>query len=79
VLIGDAAMGKPFYLGTTLNVHLAEVKALSRLPVIRWGNPLDVGMDENGAKALAPLLAYEQRYRELVKRIPGFCRRPVVQ
>jgi len=79
VLIGDVAMGKPFYLGTTLNVHLAEVKALSRLPVMRWGTPLDAGMDEPGATAVAPWLAYEQRYRELVKRIPGFCRRPVLQ
>jgi len=78
VLIGDVAMGKPFYLGTTLNVHLAEVKALSRLPVIRWGNALDVGMDESGAKAVAPFWAYEQRYRELVKRVPGFNRRAVV-
>merc|ERR1711972_396507 len=37
VLVGDVAMGKPFFLGTTLNIHLAEVKALSRIPAVRWG------------------------------------------
>ena len=40
LLLGDAAMGKPFYTGTNLNVHFTEVKALSRLPVIRWGSLL---------------------------------------
>ena len=38
LLVGDAAMGKPFYTGTNLNVHFSELKALSRLPVIRWGS-----------------------------------------
>uniref|UniRef100_A0A7S4UCF7 Uncharacterized protein n=2 Tax=Alexandrium monilatum TaxID=311494 RepID=A0A7S4UCF7_9DINO len=87
VLIGDAAMGKPFYTGTTLNVHLAEVKALSRLPVIRWGTAQDAGpgdddrrrarrylVDESLA-AITPLLPYEQRYRELLLRTPAFHRR----
>merc|ERR1711920_23263 len=36
-LVGDVAMGKPFFLGTTLNIHLAEVKAFSRIPAVRWG------------------------------------------
>lgn len=38
VLVGDSAMGKPFFLGTTLNIHLAEVKAMTRLPAVKWGN-----------------------------------------
>lgn len=86
VLIGDAAMGKPFYTGTTLNVHLAEVKAFSRLPVIRWGSSQDASpaderrrstryaVDESLA-AKMPLLPYEQRYKELLLRTPAFHRR----
>lgn len=86
VLIGDAAMGKPFYTGTTLNIHLAEVKALSKLPFIRWGSGQDASppddrrrasryaVDESLA-AIMPLLPYEQRYKELLLRTPAFHRR----
>ncbi|CAE8618269.1 unnamed protein product [Polarella glacialis] len=91
LLVGDVAMGKPFYTGTTLNVHLAEVKALSTLPVIRWGQGSLAELpgsrpggersrcnryllDEDKA-ALAPFLAYEERYKTVLARTPGFLRR----
>eukprot|EP00930_Biecheleria_cincta_P076665 TRINITY_DN63874_c0_g1_i1.p1 TRINITY_DN63874_c0_g1~~TRINITY_DN63874_c0_g1_i1.p1 ORF type:complete len:204 (+),score=21.39 TRINITY_DN63874_c0_g1_i1:106-717(+) len=87
VVLGDAAMGKPFYMGTTLNVHLAEVKAFSRLPVIRWGQVDRNSSSEVGGGrpsrfvlpaeqlSVAPYQAYEDRYRQLLSRTPGFQRR----
>lgn len=87
VVLGDAAMGKPFYMGTTLNVHLAEVKAFSQLPVIRWGQVDRSSPSEfDGARpsrfvldaeqlSVAPYQAYEDRYRQLLTRTPGFQRR----
>jgi len=75
VLIGDAAMGKPFYTGTTLNVHLAEVKALSKLPVIKWpADCLELGGEKAVFNALRP---YEMRYQEVLRRMPGFQRHHV--
>lgn len=89
ILIGDAAMGKPFYTGTTLNVHLAEVKALSKLPMVRWGQNCDANSNaaatgdgerrapyrKAGANAaLAPYLVYEQRYKQLLSRTHAFNR-----
>lgn len=87
LLIGDAAMGKPFYTGTTLNVHLSEVKALTQLPVFRWGDTSVQAQGDgsperalrfqiaNHRAALAPYFAYEEHYRELLKRTTGFRRR----
>mmetsp|Transcript_24402 Transcript_24402/g.44207 ORF Transcript_24402/g.44207 Transcript_24402/m.44207 type:complete len:652 (+) Transcript_24402:17-1972(+) len=84
VLVGDAAMGKPFYTGTTLNVHLAEVKSFSRLPVIRWGQPSGESSSQRRAsrftlsadKAVtAPFQSYEDRYQQLLLRTPGLQRR----
>eukprot|EP00933_Yihiella_yeosuensis_P040547 TRINITY_DN3487_c1_g5_i1.p1 TRINITY_DN3487_c1_g5~~TRINITY_DN3487_c1_g5_i1.p1 ORF type:complete len:671 (-),score=127.47 TRINITY_DN3487_c1_g5_i1:456-2468(-) len=94
VVVGDAAMGKPFYSGTTLNVHLAEVKALSKLPVVRWGqnNSANPSKDPASSTApaerrssnrylmstdrasVAPFLSYEERYKHLLARTPGFRR-----
>ena len=81
LLLGDAAMGKPFYTGTNLNVHFGEVKALSRLPVIRWGvgtqmparctSPFLLSSDEAAMAAYQP---YEDRFQEVLTRTPGFKR-----
>lgn len=83
LLVGDAAAGKPFFTGTTLNMHMSEVKSLSRLPVMRWGTgEASIGsgaapryrMADQRA-VLGPFLAHEERYRQLLTRTPGFCRR----
>lgn len=70
-LIGDAALGKPFFTGTTLNVHMAEVKALSQLPIMKWGITSPADVDIGG------LLPYEQNYQELIQRCPGFRRKNI--
>jgi len=83
LLLGDAALGKPFYTGTTLNMHISEVKALSKLPVIAWGNTAEAAKKDvqvrpqvsTEAAALRPYLEYERRYRDLVSRTPAFRRR----
>lgn len=69
VVIGDAAVGKPFFTGTTLNIHMAEVKALSQLPIMKWGITSGADVDIGG------LIPYEQRYQELIQRCPGFRRK----
>ncbi|CAE7779935.1 unnamed protein product [Symbiodinium microadriaticum] len=81
LILGDAAMGKPFYTGTNLNVHFTEVKALSRLPVIRWGSGTQMPSrcssqflltsDEAAVAAYQP---YEDRFQEVLTRTPGFRR-----
>jgi len=63
VLLGDAASGKPFYTGTTLNKHLWDVDEL--IGEVRWcrGSLLD-GLE-----------AHERRYQTEIRRLPAF-RRP---
>eukprot|EP00439_Symbiodinium_sp_Y106_P074754 s853_g14.t1 len=71
LILGDAAMGKPFYTGTNLNVHFTEVKALSRLPVIRWGSGTQMPsrcssqfLLTSDEAALAAYQPYEDRFQE---------------
>ncbi|CAE7796781.1 PBL2 [Symbiodinium sp. CCMP2592] len=81
LILGDAAMGKPFYTGTNLNVHFTEVKALSRLPVIRWGSGTQMPsrcssqfLLTSDEAALAAYQPYEDRFQEVLTRTPGFRR-----
>lgn len=66
VLLGDAACGKPFYTGTTLNKHFWEVAAL--IDEVEWpydGTPLVPGTFES----------HERRYQTEIRRIADFQRR----
>jgi hypothetical protein len=90
ILIGDAAMGKPFHLGTTLDIHLNEVKTLSKYPAMVWGignqepssaqkiaaTALGKSLDplENESSLLAIFRPVEDQYQDVLKRSPGFCR-----
>lgn len=71
VLVGDAAMGKPFHLGTTLDIHLAEVKALSKHPLLAWGSG-DLELTSEGI--ISVFRSVEDRYRDLITRTPAFHR-----
>jgi len=62
VLVGDAASGKPFYTGTTLNKHLWDVDELVSEPP--W----------NHGPLMGSLAAYERRYQADIKRLPAFRR-----
>merc|ERR1712039_356605 len=60
ILLGDAACGKPFYTGTTLNRHFADVAAL--VDEVDWkhdGNPL----------TCARFAHHEHRYQTELRRI----------
>merc|ERR1719161_1307611 len=65
VLLGDAACGKPFYTGTTLNQHIWDVLGL--VDSIEWtdnGKPLTT----------EDFQAYEKRYQAKVRKNRAFQR-----
>mmetsp|Transcript_120519 Transcript_120519/g.191040 ORF Transcript_120519/g.191040 Transcript_120519/m.191040 type:complete len:659 (-) Transcript_120519:93-2069(-) len=66
VLLGDAACGKPFYNGTTLNRHLWDAAAL--VDHVDWAH-------DGGALARTCFDAYERRYQDELFRIEEFGRR----
>lgn len=66
ILLGDAALGKPFYTGTTLNRHLWEVAAM--VDEVDW--------TADGAElGFARFLPHEKRYQAELRRIAEFHRR----
>eukprot|EP00747_Dinoflagellata_sp_TGD_P032198 gnl/TRDRNA2_/TRDRNA2_135814_c0_seq1.p1 gnl/TRDRNA2_/TRDRNA2_135814_c0~~gnl/TRDRNA2_/TRDRNA2_135814_c0_seq1.p1 ORF type:complete len:617 (-),score=96.50 gnl/TRDRNA2_/TRDRNA2_135814_c0_seq1:134-1984(-) len=66
VLLGDAACGKPFYTGTTLNRHFWDVAALvDKVDWVHDGLPLGCGRFEG----------YEAHYQHELQRVHEFQRR----
>merc|ERR1712232_839315 len=55
VLVGDAASGKPFYLGSTLNGHFHDTTALRAAPWTCWSHA-----SREGA---SPFKQYVEQYR----------------
>jgi len=66
VLIGDAASGKPFYTGTTLNKHVWDVASL--VHEVDWTHD---GGDLTGSH----FAAFEERYYGEVRRVAEYHRR----
>lgn len=65
VLLGDAACGKPFYTGTTLNQHFWDVAGL--VDTIDW-------IDDGSAFNIERFSAHERRYQARLKQNPDFHR-----
>lgn len=65
LLLGDAACGKPFYSGTTLNRHLWDVAAL--VDEVEW---LHDGQDLQSTV----FEAHERRYQVELRRVQAFHR-----
>mmetsp|Transcript_101208 Transcript_101208/g.179746 ORF Transcript_101208/g.179746 Transcript_101208/m.179746 type:complete len:735 (+) Transcript_101208:99-2303(+) len=77
VLVGDAACGKPFYLGSNLNGHFQDAMAILSAPWMRWANAQQEAAhykDEVHSKrdalpeGLLPFRKYMEQYR---RRIDG--------
>jgi hypothetical protein len=66
VLLGDAACGKPFYTGTTLNRHFWDAAAL--VDDVDWTH-------DGGVLTRTCFDAYEKRYQSELLRIQEFGRR----
>jgi 2-polyprenyl-6-methoxyphenol hydroxylase-like FAD-dependent oxidoreductase len=66
IICGDAAMGKPFFTGSTLNRHLWDMCKL--IDEVDWTHD---GSCFSGAR----FEAHERRYQEAIRRIPEFQRR----
>lgn len=66
VLLGDAASGRPFYTGSTLNRHFFDVASM--IDDVEWANDgRDFGPDR--------FAGYERRYQADILRISDFRRR----
>eukprot|EP00746_Dinoflagellata_sp_MGD_P165665 gnl/MRDRNA2_/MRDRNA2_95079_c0_seq1.p1 gnl/MRDRNA2_/MRDRNA2_95079_c0~~gnl/MRDRNA2_/MRDRNA2_95079_c0_seq1.p1 ORF type:complete len:528 (-),score=96.90 gnl/MRDRNA2_/MRDRNA2_95079_c0_seq1:14-1597(-) len=68
ILLGDAACGKPFYTGTTLNQHFWDVAAL--VDTIDW-------IDDGAPFNVERFHAHECRYQARLKQNPAFHRGPL--
>eukprot|EP00931_Biecheleriopsis_adriatica_P118814 TRINITY_DN94131_c0_g1_i1.p1 TRINITY_DN94131_c0_g1~~TRINITY_DN94131_c0_g1_i1.p1 ORF type:complete len:710 (+),score=137.03 TRINITY_DN94131_c0_g1_i1:152-2281(+) len=72
VLVGDAACGKPFYLGSNLNGHFQDAMALLAAPWSRWAEKMQDAAVQKGdgsyARQTAPFKRYMAEYR---KRVDG--------
>lgn len=65
VLLGDAACGKPFYTGTTLNQHIWDVAGL--VDGMEW-------IDNGKPMTVNDFQAYEKRYQERLRKNKAFQR-----
>lgn len=66
VLVGDAACGKPFYLGTNLNGHFQDAMSLLSAPWTEW--PRSQG-ETSGSD---PFKRYVSEYRKRISESQGF-------
>jgi len=66
VVMGDAACGRPFYTGTTLNYHLKEVAAM--VDEVSW-------LHDDRPFGCARFQAHERRYQAEIHRVAQFERR----
>jgi len=66
VVMGDAACGRPFYTGTTLNYHLKEVAAM--VDEVSW-------LHDDRPFGCARFQAHEKRYQAEIHRVAQFERR----
>jgi len=74
VLVGDAACGKPFYLGSTLNGHFNDLTSLISGPWLRWKSAMKEAAEQQGTskrhgqvpEGAVPFKRYVEQYRKRV-------------
>jgi len=65
VLVGDAACGKPFYLGTNLNGHFQDAMSLLSAPWTEWPKQGETSGSD-------PFKRYVSEYRKRISESQGF-------
>eukprot|EP00930_Biecheleria_cincta_P068695 TRINITY_DN5642_c0_g1_i1.p1 TRINITY_DN5642_c0_g1~~TRINITY_DN5642_c0_g1_i1.p1 ORF type:complete len:696 (-),score=80.27 TRINITY_DN5642_c0_g1_i1:80-2167(-) len=85
VLVGDAACGKPFYLGSNLNGHFHDAMALVAAPWTRWASAASEAAEHKSEPGLrreqlpegsVPFKRYLEQYKRRTDGIGFRCQGP---